>query len=390
MIKVVAISIIFFAVLACTNKADESTTASGNPLLKGDRLLGVHLTDPENGFNIGFSNAKRVGFDAVNMHFFWGVGAFVGTLPGTPLETNTSSGCSSGSTYDMNYVSIAHSFYPSENKTVTLTIGTYDGPNKFVPACASAMSFNSSTVKTMFKYLLDNIFATINAIPQLSLASLVIGNEIDLHSELTSCAASPSLSTNWANYKEFFDEVAAYAKTYRPGLKVGFTVTHAGSLDLIKKPCISALLENADFLSLTYYPINFDFTVKDPSSVSSDFKNVTEAYPGKVIYFQEVGYPSGSISVGSNETKQNQFYKNIFSAWDTYSSSVKYVSFVNTHEWSSSTVDGFGVLYGICPGSYCTSFKEFLQTLGVRSRTGDGADKSAFQSIIEESRARGW
>ncbi len=357
---------------------------------KGDRVLGVHLTDTANGFNSGFNAAKRIGFDVVNMHFFWGRGSFVGTLPGDPLETNTSGGCGSASTYDMNFLSIAHAFYPAESKKVTLTIGTYDGPNKFVPACASAMAFNSATVKTMFKYLLDNVFATINASPQLELESLVIGNEIDLHSDLATCTTSPTLATNWSQYKEFFDEIAAYAKTYRPTLKVGVTVTYAGSIDSNKKPCISSIVESADFLSLTYYPVNSDFSTKDPSVVAGDFASVVSAYPAKSIYFQEVGYPSGATSIASSETNQNLFYRNVFSAWDTYRSSIKYVSLVNTHEWADSTVDGFGAMYGLCPGVLCTQFKEFLKTLGVRTRDADGADKPAFQTIIDESTARGW
>lgn len=385
-----AVVFTFFSIclIGCTPTAEAPSGASSVP--KGDRILGVHLTDTGNGFNSGFSAAKRIGFDSVNMHFFWGQGSFVGTLPGTPLETNASGGCGSASTYDMSVISIARSFYSAENKKVSMTIGTYDGPNRFVPACATAMAFNSTTVKTMFKYLLDNIFATINASPQLELESLVIGNEVDLHSDLATCSVSPSLSTNWAQYKEFFDEVAAYAKTYRPGLKVGVTVTHAGSIDSNKKPCIAALTENADFLSLTYYAINSDFTVKNPTTVSTDFSTVVTNYPGKQIYFQEVGYPSGTSSIASSEANQSVFYQNVFRAWDTYRSSVKYVSIVNTHEWSDSTVDGFGTMYGLCPGALCSAFKEFLKTLGVRTSAGDGADKPAFQTIIDESTARGW
>lgn len=374
----------------CSAKQAETSTTV-NVIQKGDRALGFHVTQSASGtYTEDFTQAERTGFDSVNLHFFWGVGNYGGSLPGTPLETNSSSGCGSASSYDMSNLAAAWAFYPARSKKVALTIATYDGPNKLVPQCAAALPFNSTTVKTMFHYLLDNIFATINASPQLELQSLVIGNEIDANSDLTTCAVSPALSTAWAAYKDFFENQMAYAKTKRSGLKVGVTGTLYGLIDPAKQPCYSQLAQNADFISATYYPLNSDFTMKDPSVVEGEIDSLVAAYPGKVIYLQEAGYSSGSSYVGSSESKQSLFYQNLFSVWDKHSTVIKYVSILNLHEWSASSVNGYGTLYGVCPGTYCNSFKEYLQTLGVRTYAGHGADKNAFSTIEAEAHQRGW
>jgi len=371
---------------ACKKSSVAPSTAASTVVAKGDRKLGLHISEPQNGFNSAFSTSQRLAYDSVNLHFFWGVGDFTGTLPGTPLETNTSANCSGSSTYDMSLISTANSFYPSYDKKISLTIGTYDGPNKFMPKCGTSLSFDSSTIKTMFQYLIDNIFSYGSS---LELSSLVIGNEIDSHADFSTCSINP-LSQKWSQYKNFFEAISTYVKSLRPNVKLGITGTFDGLTSNLKSPCFQELLSSADFLSVTYYPLNSDFSMKSPTVVSDDFKKIVQMYPGKEIRFQEIGYSSGSSFIGSSSDSQVTFYKQIFKAWDTYKSQIKYISIVNLHEWSSSTVDGFGALYNICPGSTCNSFKEYLQTLGLRTYNNDGIDKSAFLAIINEANSRGW
>lgn len=390
MINILMPLILLFLLSSCKKETPSQTSAPTTSVSqKGSRLLGIHISEPQNGFNSAFSTSQRLAYDVVNLHFFWGVGSFTGTLPGTPLETNTSASCSGSSTYDMSLISAATAFYPTYDKKVSLTIGTYDGPNKFVPACATSLAFNHATTKLAFQYLLDNVFYTINTAPTLELSSLVVGNEIDSHSDFSTCSISP-LATKWSEYKNFFDHVSAYAKSVKPDLKLGVTGTFDGLTSTAKSPCFQELLTSADFISVTYYPLNPDFTMKSSSVVLSDFAKIVQMYPGKEIRFQEVGYSSGSSYIGSSTSAQVNFYKAIFSAWDTYKDQIKYISMVNLHEWSTSAVDGFGALYGICPGTYCNNFKEYLQTLGLRTFTSDGIDKPAFQTIIKEANDRGW
>jgi hypothetical protein len=370
--------------------AQPTPSPTHTPLAKGDRILGVHISEPQNGFNSGYASSSQIKFDVVNLHFPWGKGTFSGTLPVPPLETNSSSNCVTSSSYNMTYINYAHAFYPSYNKKINLTIAPYDGNNKFVPQCATSMAMNSSTVKTMFNYVLANVFAVTETVPKLELSSLLIGNEIDLHTDFQTCQVSPQLSNKWQEFKEFFEDQRNFVHGYLPNLKMGVTATFKGLTDSTLQPCFTQLFANADFISVTYYPMNNDFTVKDPSVVANDFSTLIQKYPGKIIYFQEVGYSSGSDYVASSQSKQAEFYKNIFRTWDNHFDQIKMISIVNMHEWSDSTVEGFGLQYGLCPGSSCNAFKEYLKTLGVRTYPQDGTDKEAFQKIISESTVRGW
>ncbi len=387
-ILISSLLLLTFCISSCkkSSTTTPTTPTTTTVVAKGDRKLGIHISEPQNGFNTAFTTSQRLAYDSVNIHFFWGVGDFTGTLPGTPLETNTSASCSGSSTYDMSLVSAANSFYPTYDKKVSLTIGTYDGPNKLIPKCATSLAFDSTTIKTMFQYLLDNIFSYASS---LELSSLVVGNEIDSHADFATCSTGP-LSAKWSEYKTFFNYVSAYAKSLKPSLKLGVTGTFDGLTSSSKSPCFQEMLSSADFISVTYYPLNSDFSMKSTSVVQTDFAKITQMYPGKEIRFQEIGYSSGSTYIGSSSAAQVNFYKEVFKAWDTYRSQIKYISIVNLHEWSSASVAGFGTLYNICPGSLCNSFKEYLQTLGLRTYTNDGTDKSAFQTVIDEASSRGW
>ena len=99
--------------LSCS-KGDSTTPNSA--VSKGDRVLGLHISEPQNGFISAFTTSQRLTYDAVNLHFFWGVGNFSGTLPGIPLETNVSADCIEPSAYDMSLIIAANGFYPNYGK----------------------------------------------------------------------------------------------------------------------------------------------------------------------------------------------------------------------------------------------------------------------------------
>lgn len=134
---------------------------------------------------------------------------------------------------------------------------------------------------------------------------------------------------------------------------------------------------------VNYYPINSDFSVKDPSVVQTDIDELTSIYSGKIIFITETGYPSSS-ALGSSEEKQKEFIREIFKAWDKHKSQIKLINFVWLHDLSKSEVDLFTKYYGIST----QGFREFLRTLGLR--TYSGKDKQAFIALKAEAKARGW
>ena len=96
---------------------------------------------------------------------------------------------------------------------------------------------------------------------------------------------------------------------------------------------------NEDYLSVTYYPLQSDFTVRDPSEVGGDFDLLVALYPGKPIAFQECGYPSAA-ACNSSEQKQSDFVRAVFAAWDRHATRINHISFFLLSDWSSKTVPG--------------------------------------------------
>lgn len=368
--KIILITTLLLA-QSCTNKTGGSAPAT--VVTKGSRKLGLHVTQSQSEtFDAAFLLIDTNRFDHVNLHQIWGDGGLVG-LPVPPLTTNAA-----GTTFDFTYIDIANAYYPAHSKGLMFTIGTIDSNNKLVPSSFNATAFDNAGLRSNFKTMLA---ALIPRFAATDIVSFQIGNEVDIQ-----------LGTNamaWAQYKTFFDDVSAYAKTLRPSLKIGVTTTLYGSISASQKSFIQSLNTNADIVSVTYYPLNSDFTMKSPSVISADLAALVALYPTKSIYIQEIGYSSGATYIASSTEQQRQFVVNFFSAWDSYATNIPVVSWLNTTEWSTSSVNAYGTQYGICPGTYCNPFKEYLQTLGLRNYT-DGSYKPAINEMILQMQNRGW
>jgi len=178
-----------------------------------------------------------------------------------------------------------------------------------------------------------------------------------------------------------------YFNIHNDSLKVGTTLTHTGLTSPTKASLCHLLNSDLDIVSTTYYPLNNDFTMKPPTVVDADFSDIVAEYPDTIqpIYFVECGYSTSAIC-NSSENLQSEFFKNVFTAWDTYQNNVKYLTIFKTTDWSLSTVEDLAIQFGITD----TIFKEYLRTLGVRTFLGNGTNKIAYQTILCELNARGW
>jgi hypothetical protein len=127
--------------------------------------------------------------------------------------------------------------------------------------------------------------------------------------------------------------------------------------------------------------------MQDPSVVVDDFQDLVTEYPNTniPIYFAECGYAS-SPYCNSSETKQADFYTEVFEAWDMFNDNIKWITIFKTNDWSQAEVDTLGDYYGISD----TTFLEYLRTLGVRTWPGSGDNKVAYERILCELDARDW
>ena len=347
----------------------KSQVANSPTVSQGNRRLGIHITQAQGeAFTTTFSLVQADHFNHTNLHQIWGSGTFAASsLPVVPLVTDTG-----GTLFDFAILDIANAFYPAASMPVMLTIGTIDTNNKFVPSAFNSVAFDDSGLRAAFKTMLTNMMPHL---ANTQLVSLQIGNEVD--SYLGTNAAA------WAQYKIFFDDVAAHARTLRPGLLVGTTVTLNAAIDPALQPYIQGLMATADIVSVTYYPIKADYSVKNAATVANEIATLVAAYGTKPIYFQEVGFPSA----GSEEL-QRQFVADFFATWDIFAAHIPVVSWLNYTEWPQATVDAYGTQYGVCPGTLCLSFKDFLQTLGLRNSVGTA--KPALTEIRRQMTSRSW
>jgi len=326
-----------------------------NVVPKGSRVLGIDITEGSNtDYGASFLIAKDLGAEVVQLSFGW-----------DDIEA-------SPEVYKNEFLSITNSFYPSYGSSVALVVSPIDTNVNRLPQDLKDKPLNDPEVIARFNKLLDYIFSEI---PDLQISSLSIGNEIDVYLGTD--------SENWVEYQEFFKETSDHAKSLRPGLKVGSKATFEGYTTQPKKDYLLSLNKNTDLLMVTYYPINSDFTMKDPSVVSPDFDNLISIYPNKEIRFLEAGYSSGSV-VDSSEQKQAEFIKQVMQSWDKHRGQITLINFVWLHDLPQSKVNDYSKYYGI--GS--NKFGEYLRTLGLR--TYKGKDKLAMEFLKQALENRGW
>jgi hypothetical protein len=322
---------------------------------RGERLLSIEATEAaDNDYDRSFALAQEAGMQVTSLSLAW-----------DELETSTER-------YGMtpNFLEIANAFYPSQGVAISLTLAPIDTNNLRLPEDLKEKSFADPELIERFKRLLDYVFLQI---PNLELSCLVIGNEID--------AYLLDNEQRWQEYQIFFREVSSYAKSLRPNLVVGTKVTFSG-LELAAD-FIRDLNAYTDVVMLTYYPLDADFTVRNPDEVATDFDEIVEAFPNKPIFILEAGYPSSSL-LNSSEEKQAEFIRAVFNAWDKHVAQIKLVSFTWLHDVSPDELEFFASYYQTDD----EKFLAFIASLGLRTFVGEA--KQAYDVLKEETEARGW
>ena len=281
----------------------------------------------------------------------------------------------------LNILNTADYFYTFYSTELELQLAVTNTVIKTVPDDLIDVNYDDPVFITRYKRVLDSVFAHL---PTVELSALNIGNESDI---LFGADAS-----QYTAFKTFLDEVIPYAKTryfelYGRDIKVGTTLTLYGLIDPIQGPLCEIVNDGLDIVSVTYYPLENDFTMKPISAIESDFDALVAIYnnPSQPIYFAECGFSSSEIC-NSSEVRQAQFYSEVFQLWDKHYNQIKYLTIFKSTDWSYEAVEFYGTYYGIDD----PIFLEYLRTLGVRTWDGDGTNKLAYEFILCELEARDW
>jgi len=360
---ILVIAFILLFLLACGETTPTpSTPAADFPtpehtVPKGERQLGIDITQPEkDDFETAFSLARDTGMGFVSLPLYWDD---IETAPGTFQP-------------DPNWLAIANLFYGAENMPVALEVNPIDTVTRRTPADLANTAWDDPALIARYQALLDYAFSQL---PDVTLVSLTIGNEIDGYLSGTD---------QWQAYETFFAAAADYARQKYPGLKVGVKIMFDG-LTGENAPLAEALNRHSDVVMTTYYPLNPDFTVRAPSVVHTDFATLVEHYPQKPIYVLEAGYPTSEKN-RSSEALQAQFIHELFAAWDAHAAQIPVIELVWLTDLPESAVRDFTGYYGVS----APVFAEYLRPLGLRTYPGHGADKLGFAALRAETTARGW
>ena len=125
---------------------------------KGDRLLGLGLTEGAVGFGESFNIAQDLGVQVVELSLAWDD---IETAPGN---------------YENEYLDIANAFYPPNNVQVSLSINPIDTNNLRLPPDLKDKDLDDPEVIERYNKLMDYV---LSRTPELDLVSVNIGNEIE-------------------------------------------------------------------------------------------------------------------------------------------------------------------------------------------------------------------
>lgn len=269
-----------------------------------------------------------------------------------------------------------NSFAAAVGTQLSLIITPIDIPGRFMPAHLSGKKFDDPLVIESFNHLIDRLFNPDSGIVDPSrVIALSVGNEVD-HYNWTANGDQPDA------YKSFLQGIKPKVNSY--GIPLHFTGTLYG-MRQPGNPWLD-LADVVDRVSITYYPLHADFTVKSQDAVYADFDAFFTTFKDYSIFVQEVGYPS-SAALNSSEEKQAEFFCNFFDAWDCYKDQVPYVSILRLNDVSLAAAQATAVTYGI-PGN--EKFIAYIRTLGLRTWPNTGTDKKGFDVIAGELDRRNW
>lgn len=166
-------------------------------------------------------------------------------------------------------------------------------------------------------------------------------------------------------FVELYDFASARIKELIPGVRVSSTLAYSTGLRRLRGP-LAPIDGHLDFLALTYIPIQPGFTVEPPDVLPRDFQTMKEYAHGRKIVFQEIAYPTASVSGGS-EDRQAEFYRLAFQEFARDPAAFDAVNFMNLADLSDAAASQYVSFYGMRGHE---AFKGLLQTLGLFDKNG--------------------
>lgn len=253
-----------------------------------------------------------------------------------------------------NWPEIADIVYPTQNLQLSLTIAVIDTVTDRRPVDLQQMAFSDPVVIERFEAFITQV---LTAMPEVTLTSIAIGNEIDSYLK----------GDAYDEYAVFFAAASDVARQLVPNVPVGMSFTWAG---LQSTPKAQALADLGDVWMINYYPITPEFQTKPPSNTAATLSDMLIMAGQMSVYLTETGYPSGGC--GASEVSQLAYIQQVLQFATVNAERMPLVTFVDLHDLSEADVASYADYYG--QTSEC--FSSYLGSLGLR--TYDGRTKPAY------------
>ncbi len=244
------------------------------------------------------------------------------------------------------------------NLPLVLNLRVIDTANRPIPSDLRDLSFADPRMIERLDRLIDQIAPHLKG----RLAYLLIGNEVDAYFRARPAEITP--------YLTLFSAAKIHARSRLNQVATSLTITIDGLPET--SGTLRPLIDAGDFFSITYYPLDASFKVKDPSVVDRDVEKILRAAGNKQVLFQEFGYPSSEKN-GSSQEKQAQFIANFLDAISRHQGRIIGANLLFMCDFSNSVTADLAKSYNM-PNA--ERFSAFLQTLGLFD--GNGAPKKSW------------
>jgi hypothetical protein len=232
---------------------------------------------------------------------------------------------------------------------VALTLRILDAGSRNMPDAYKGLPWDSPAMIERVGELIDRLAPVLGSRPW----SYGIGNEIDMYFR--------NHPSEIPAYARLLERLKARVRARHPAASftTSFQTSATGQFRSLYAPILAVL----DHVSLTYYPLGFNFQVRPPSSITTELPAMIAVAQPLPVYLQEIGYPTAP-QLSSSPELQRQFVQLAFEAMRAAGPArVLGATVLFQADMPDWLVDDIAVAYG---ASNLDNFRAFIRTLGLR------------------------
>jgi hypothetical protein len=239
------------------------------------------------------------------------------------------------------------------NLPVILNLRVIDGNHRSIPSEYQGWRFDDARMAEKLRQVLRQLAPRTRA----RVRWVQIGNEVDHYFASRRGEIGP--------YAALIRNVIGEVRSLFPCAQFAINFSDKALPEL--NGAYGPLVDLSEFISYNYYPLNDNFTFRDPEGCRAEMNSLIAAAGGKPVFFQELGYSSSSV-IGSSQARQRRFVEVVFEVLASNRGNVVGANFNWLSDLPQPVVNQLGSYYGM---DRSRNFKEFIGTLGWSDQNGN-------------------